>query len=73
MNLPSEAERLLPCPFCGNQNPNMRYEWQVCCVGVFYEGDDIPKPSCACEGPWCDTEAEAITAWNTRALAKEDS
>lgn len=53
---------ILPCPFCGNSEPFMRYEWQVCC-GQY----GTSETSCACEGPFADSEAEAIAAWNHRA------
>ena len=77
----SEAERLLPCPFCGakdrtvagvkdhtlcvlerpSRGPGYAPYWSVECDG------------CCAEGSPQDTQEQAITAWNTRALAKEDS
>lgn len=51
---------LLPCPFCGGEaaveSPTCGYRVQ--CV----------EDGCYTAGPWPDdcTEAEAITAWNTR-------
>lgn len=56
------TQSLEPCPFCGNREPFMRYEWQVCC------GEHgTSETTCACEGPFANTEAEAIEAWNARA------
>ena len=53
----------LPCPFC-NGEAELESEscgWRVACTNV----------ECFTQGPWptdC-TEAEALTAWNTRANA----
>lgn len=56
------ADELKPCPFCGGnaETRNSKWvgrdHWGVACTG--------------CGDPWfdcrADTEAEAITAWNTR-------
>ena len=51
-----------PCPFCGGEDAMMggtfRDDWMTCL-------------DCNAAGPYCATEAEAITAWNTRAEAFE--
>lgn len=57
-----EPVALKPCPlpWCGCDNPQViRWgpkEYEVRCPARF----------CGCHGPLRDTEAEAITAWNTR-------
>lgn len=56
----NDKETIERCPFCGSEG-EVRYEWQVCCS------------NCACEGPFANTEAEAIKAWNFRALPTPDS
>jgi len=58
----TDKEKLKPCPFCAGEpelcrnfdRPNMPMHW-ICC-----------KSCHACPGDYA-TEAEAITAWNTRA------
>jgi Lar family restriction alleviation protein len=57
---------LKPCPFCGAtdrvipwESPNWDYSiymWEVWCK------------NCSAEGPRKETEAEAIEAWNRRAV-----
>lgn len=64
-------EALLPCPFCGKDcvAMNMAYmagdpdDWQVFCNG---DGPDAEthRTECGYEGPYADTEAEAITKHN---------
>ena len=52
---------LLPCPFCGGEADTMTPEADdmraatVMCMG------------CYCTGKECETEAQAIAAWNRRA------
>lgn len=54
--------KLKPCPFCGGDKVRVKSReddhWAHC------------KP-CFAEGPMCETEAEAIAAWNKRARIQE--
>lgn len=57
--LPDDGEdmSLKPCPFCDNPNPNtIEYAEQFA----------IECPECQCATRLCDTEQEAIYAWNRR-------
>lgn len=55
------SEELKPCPFCGSHEVDMdkldgsRY-WRVACGTSFRCGN----------GPWRDSKAMAIAAWNRR-------
>ena len=49
------VDELMPCPFCGAIAEIASNKKEVACLG------------CEALGPFCDTEAEAIAAWNTRA------
>ena len=51
---------LKPCPFCGGEDMM---------VGSTFRDDWMTCLDCNAAGPYCATEAEAITAWNTRADA----
>jgi Lar family restriction alleviation protein len=48
-------DALLPCPFCGEEQPPHDDTSWVRCLG------------CGAESGWRSTGAEAIAAWNTRA------
>jgi hypothetical protein len=54
------SEELKPCPFCGADNPNcwasIRGAWEARCR------------SCLVSTPLSASEADAIAAWNRRAL-----
>lgn len=60
---PVAGMRLAPCPFCGDDDPEITGEngwvWVACTTGS----------DCAGRGPDSEDEASAITAWNTRAAA----
>jgi hypothetical protein len=60
------TQALLSCPFCGGQAEveSKRCGWRVHCV----------EPGCYTAGPYPDdcTEAEAITAWNTRTTKEQE-
>lgn len=57
----ADAMKLLPCPFCGDDDPEITGEngwvWIACTTGS----------DCAGRGPDSDDEASAIEAWNRRA------
>jgi len=55
------AEALEPCPFCENDNAELRMST------VRSEGGQVVCDDCAAAGSWMATEAEAIAAWNKRA------
>ena len=55
------SETLKPCPFCGGEARMHDNGMEVVCV------------SCESCGPFCDTKAEAIAAWNARAADKPDT
>ena len=59
-----EAVELKPCPFCGDRGPEIscnspRRHYVACTAGT----------DCITRGPICETEADAIAAWNRRAIA----
>jgi Lar family restriction alleviation protein len=56
MTKPIQPESVEPCPFCGSEDCAAEgiISWAVDCR------------ECLARGPFADTEAEAITAWNTR-------
>lgn len=58
------TEQIATCPFCGSDNVSPSYCTNVDAVvsGRFVECED-----CAACGPVHPPEADAITAWNTRA------
>ena len=48
---------LKPCPFCGNPNPYViEYAQQFA----------VECPECQCDTRLCDTEQDAVNAWNYR-------
>ena len=51
------SEELKACPFCGGAGYQHKHFWEV-----------VTCQNCSADGPAGDTEAEAIAAWNTRAL-----
>ncbi len=67
-------EKLLPCPFCGNSDRPMVTPYTgepyfpgfvVQCNAYGWDGD--PSKGCGAATGWCETEADAIAAWNRRA------
>jgi len=59
---------LLPCPFCGGEYAQVRYmggKWQE--PSAFDSGYRGECCDCGAITAACDTEAEAIAAWNARA------
>ena len=51
------SEELKSCPFCGNKN-----------IQLFLDDVNFAMlcTKCMAEGPICETEQEAIDAWNRR-------
>lgn len=56
------SEKLKPCPFCGYDDTQVSDEQNGFEFGWC--------PECGSVGPTHPTQAEAITAWNTRAGEK---
>lgn len=60
------SEELKPCPFCGGSpdifwsEKRSHLKWSVIC-----------NDHCLTEGPMCNTEAEAVEAWNKRSASRE--
>ena len=76
-------EALAPCPFCGGtaQTEHLegklgRWRWSVGCNDHKPEADDGGEPVAECYGfqsmTSFATKAEAIAAWNRRALSARD-
>ena len=77
------TEELLPCPLCGDRdefNPSVSQSFRYAepgdpekgivgnpAAGVTHAGYYVECDKCGCCGPDKPTEAEAITAWGTRA------
>lgn len=62
---PAMGAPLLPCPFCGGEAEACGYNSCDCC-GKAWNGQVICQ-GCGQGVSHYDTDAEAITAWNTRA------
>lgn len=66
----AEEVKLLPCPFCGGEGKPAECE-----SGAFYDSPfkpwEIVCQGCGISGPLEDTQAAAITAWNTRIAAEQ--
>lgn len=68
----SDKTTLLSCPFCGGEYVQVRYiggKWQE--PSAFDSGYRGECCDCGVITTACDTEAEAIAAWNTRASERE--
>jgi hypothetical protein len=52
------GDELLPCPFC--EDGGCPIIWKI------KRFREVACQYCKCSGPLCDTEAEAIAAWNRR-------
>lgn len=61
----ADTPELLPCPFCGSSRLKM-CDFRI---GVLHW---LRCKDCESDGPYKKTEAEAITAWNTRADIAEE-
>lgn len=58
------SEELKPCPFCGNKVVYKR-QFSESLFGAIWNWN-VKCFNCIAEGPICDTEQEAISAWNRR-------
>lgn len=67
MTTPGEKERLLPCPFCGCADNDAASQ----CAAISDDLYSIWCGLCLAEGPACDSEAEAIAAWNKRSVSSD--
>lgn len=57
-------EELLPCPFCGEKDASVTTQYVTGQTAVVCE-------VCTAMGPWDETEASAIAAWNRRPAPRE--
>ena len=57
------TEKLKPCPFCGNE-----YMLTVERIGWAEKLHEAGCGKCLAQGPICDSEEEAMAAWNNRPL-----
>ena len=64
--------KLAVCPFCGVEG-----KLAECASGAFYDSSfkpwEVVCQGCGISGPLEDTQAAAITAWNTRAQSADDT
>lgn len=72
----TRLKELLPCPFCGDSEPVVQ-PFPPEPMGLHMLADRRPFylhcENCGADGPGCDTEVEAIAAWNTRNLATREA
>jgi Lar family restriction alleviation protein len=61
-----EQVQLLPCPFCGGEADILKAATNICDYWV-------TCANCGADGPWKDTRAETIAAWNTRHTATAEA
>lgn len=71
MTLIDKDEALLPCPFCKDVRTPVAGGWLRGLAEEMQTEQDVwgwaVRHHCGAQGPECDTEAEAIAAWNRRA------
>ena len=71
---PPEVEEIKPCPFCGGTD-SVDNVFQEAMVNLVHHRNAMGRAyrvecNCGGNGSWSNDHAEAVAAWNTRALAK---
>lgn len=68
--MPPTETKLLPCPFCGNKNPEIMPNG----IGDFYVRCETPDEegcSCRTDDAFCESKEHAAKRWNTRTPSPE--